>query len=216
MADLDDPVFDEGVDLTSLETNLSRIDDGMRKCHRCKKIMPLTEEYFHRDNRNASKFKYTCIKCLASPSKRQVQRDDRVARMLANMDLKMLQALGDSCEQLASEGLPHLAKFAEVGLRMYGGVEGLWQQMYANRLAANPGKDRHNIDMVLCRAITKLSETGAVKIPTELLTDEDLDREIEKKMRLIAFDVASEVEQESTEPSEDDLPDEEEPLSEAI
>lgn len=152
-----------------------------QECKICGNSLPLTEAHFYRDNRQRTGFRNTCKECLEE--KKEAKSNKEIEHRVQRMDLKMLETLERMAAQKDSS-VPHLAKLVEVGMQCYGGLTSFMQQMYANRLAAKPGsKERLQYDMVLIRAITELFRKDTVKVPVDLLDDEDLDKEIEKRMK---------------------------------
>ena len=154
---------------------------SQQECRECNESFPLTDEYFYRDNRARTGFRNICKSCLQQ--KEEDKRDKEIERRVGHMDIKMLETLERLAEQ-DDKSVPHLAKLVEVGMHCYGGLTAFMQQMYANRLAAKPGsKERLQYDMIMVRAITELFRKDTVKIPVDLMSDEDIEKEIEKRTK---------------------------------
>jgi hypothetical protein len=161
-------------------------------CRVCGQSFPLTAQYWYRDARNRTGYSRRCKICNEkSHAKRSKQQARLMERYAQRLDTKLMKAVWDELKasDRTVEGLPHLARAVEFGLHLHGGLRGYLARIYANACAAPPGsKIRLEYDRMMWSAISKLTEMGQVKIPTDLLSDDDLKQEMEKQLRLIAQD----------------------------
>lgn len=99
-----------------------------------------------------------------------------------DMVLDLVNELGDM--KVDPNNLPHIASVLENLMRAFGGVEGFSRHVALNYLAAKPGSLTRNkmLQSIMSMAV-KVSESGAAKVPLELLDDSDIEREIEKRAR---------------------------------
>lgn len=99
-----------------------------------------------------------------------------------DMILELVNDMGSM--NVDPNNLPHIASVLENLMRAFGGVEGFSRHVALNYLASAPGSMARNkmLQSIMSMAV-KVSESGAAKVPLELLDDSDIEREIEKRAR---------------------------------
>lgn len=166
------------------------VPDGEKLCDECGTQFPATADYFHRDAYKEDGLKATCRSCR---SKRNiVSEDGAIATRLKKMELESAELL----DQLTSGGssIPHQAELLECLVHAMGGVQGFSKHVMATYLAATPGSATRQklLDMIVKLTI-KVTEHGDANLPVELMTDDDLEKELQRKlMRVKAFKAAAE------------------------
>lgn len=158
----------------------------------CARMLPLTDDWFHRDDSRDSGFRSVCKECRA--------KDKRVKegkKVLDDMD-KYDRALINTLDLMSSGGsdCPHIAEVFQHVMRIAGGAQGYAKQVWATYLAANPGSaTRQKILANIGTLMNQVTESGVAQVPNELLNDEDLQRKLktlEFKLRLRTGNVIDE------------------------
>lgn len=151
-------------------------------CNECAEQLPATEDYFYSDATRPDGLMSTCISCR---TKRQVERENRaIADKVDQLDRAAINVI----ERLANdEDLSHVPHVVEVYQRImeaYDGVGGFAQHFMANYLSAKPGSQirQRMLDKMINLAM-KISEEGMAQKPVELMTDEDLQLELERQAK---------------------------------
>lgn len=80
--------------------------------------------------------------------------------------------------------VPHISEVLESVLRLFGGSDGFAGALVAQFYAAPPGgRLRTQILESIVRLTAKVADSGATRAPAALMSDEDLEQEIEKRMQ---------------------------------
>jgi len=177
-------------DLIRSATNVVLETAPLQKCcgTRCGKEFPLTEEYWYRDSHSRTGFRKRCKACQdAYRDRRQDRAQKAINLRVRSLDHRMMVHIGQQLtSSRGSEGVPHLARFIEIGLGLHGGLEEFMARMFADRSVAAPGsKIRLDYDRIMCDCIKTLTMQGQVKMPLDLLSDEDLEREKRETLKLV-------------------------------
>jgi len=167
-------------DLDRADLDLEQELLSHQDCSKCGRSLPLTEQHWYRDNRRQNGFKRICKSCFNG--QQEALRDRSLEDRIACLDAKMIARL-ERMVAIEQPGIPHLAKFFETAVRACGGVDGLVQHMMAGMLMSKAGGEtRRKYVQMIWEASQKLSEMGLAKVPVDLLSDEDLEAEIQKRL----------------------------------
>lgn len=162
-----------------------------RKCKGCRNTFPLTPKNFHKDANDEFGYKPMCKKCRSVAAQ---ARDDR--QLVLNAKKIEEDAVGvlDSASSFlsvtstaaAKNNVPHLAELYEQMMWAFGGSEGMASK-YRETFERAPegGSVRKGILDTIMKTGEKVSEMGVAQVPTELIADDDLSREVQSRLRLI-------------------------------
>jgi hypothetical protein len=156
---------------------------NLRTCDDCGMDLPLNAMYFDRDNKAPGGFKGTCKQCRSEI--RKVRTDQEVLDKIAQLDKFTLRML-DNIAMGEGSRVPHVAELYERLVEAFGGSSGVARHALNTYLASKPDSQiRVKVLDILTRLAMKTTDTGAAKIPVELLSDADLQRVIEEKTKTI-------------------------------
>jgi hypothetical protein len=144
-----------------------------RECAACHKILPLTPKHFPRKLGHTHAFGNTCKSCKVK------------ARQLAKMEEMETQAAGLWLESADRGGssLPHTSELLECVMENFGGVRGFSNLLFKQYLEAAPGsRMRTSMLESITRLVVKASETGGTAKPVSLMTDDELEQAMAKKL----------------------------------
>ncbi len=153
---------------------------SQRECKTCHVKFPLTKDFWHRDNSSSDGYRKICKMCRAEEleKKRKDEVDDRLKK-LEDAGFSMLDNLVNGGSEV-----PHMAETFQRIMEAFGGPGGFASQLMSTYFRAAPGSQQRQriLDSVL-RLNIKVSESGAAKKSLEEMTNEELDKEIEKSVR---------------------------------
>ena len=153
-----------------------------KQCKNCHVEYPVNKEFWHRDNSSSDGFRSTCKMCRAEEleKSRKKKLDDRVTKIEdAGIELLDNMAKGGS-------SVPHMAETFQRIMEAFGGPGGFSQQVMSTFYRAAPGSlQRQRILEAVLRLNIKVSESGAAQKSLEELTNEEIDKEIEKSFQAI-------------------------------
>lgn len=153
----------------------------------CGESLPISAQYFDRDNSNENGFKGICKICRSEQRRHKDNEEiaERV-RMLDKATLKALTGLATSPKaDLVS--VPHMATCLEHLIGVFGGPQGYAQHSMANYLMAKPGsQNRVKILQMVQQLFIKVSEAGYAQVPLEKMTDEQLRIHKEEQIRKLS------------------------------
>ena len=154
-------------------------DDEML-CTGCNEWLPKSPEYFDRDAAREGGLRPVCKQCRVK--QREVRRMQELQEQIKELDEHSLSIL-DKITRTGSD-VPHVAEVFQRLMEAYDGAGGFAQHFMAQYLTAKPGSTVRTkmLDLVL-RLAQKTSESGAARIPIELLEDEDLQVQFNKGMQ---------------------------------
>jgi hypothetical protein len=162
-----------------------------RLCNGCKKTFPLTPNNFHRDADDEFGYKALCKKCRLTAAK---ARDDRRLVNNANSLKRDADEILDAATSFlqvtssaaAKNSVPHLAELYEQMMWAFGGSEGMASK-YRETFERAPegGSVRKGILDTIMKTGEKVSEMGVAQVPTELIADDDLSKEVQSRLKLI-------------------------------
>lgn len=146
---------------------------GTRRCDTCGELYPLHADYY-RPTGNGDTFEYVCMKCRKrKEAEEEIQKIEEDA-----MDrLRSLPLSGGS-------NIPHTAELLEGAMVAFGGTAGFSNLLLKQYLDAKPGsRIRSGILEMITRLASKNTEVGGAKKPTELMSEEELEAEIELRLK---------------------------------
>lgn len=146
---------------------------GTRRCDTCGELYPLHADYY-RPTGNGDTFAYVCVKCeKRKAAEEEIQKIEEDA-----MDrLRSLPLSGGS-------NIPHTAELLEGSMVAFGGTAGFSNLLLKQYLDAKPGsRIRSGILEMITRLASKNTEVGGAKKPTELMSEEELEAEIELRLK---------------------------------
>ena len=153
--------------------------EGRKVCSQCCIEMPATADYFDIDQEKPDGLKGACKKC------RKEYRELKEARELDARMQKLDEQLMKTLELASVTGgsdVPHIAEILQKIVALFGGSQGVAMQFMGTYLQSKPGSNQR---MRMLQSVLKLTNdvtvSGAAKVPVELMSDEDIQREIEKR-----------------------------------
>lgn len=149
-----------------------------KSCARCAEELPI--EAFDRDASKPDGYKSHCKKCRAAAlESRRLQQAGQVLQELQN---GLIRNLAHS--KPGGPDLPHIAEVCQSIIHLFGGVDGMAQQFLANYIAAKPGSlTRERMLSNLMKMNAVVSDSKKVEMPVELMSDQDLQAEIEERKK---------------------------------
>jgi|TARA_R110000824_G_scaffold180900_4_gene361506 hypothetical protein len=150
-----------------------------KECNKCFTIMPLTDEFWHRDSDKDDGFKGVCKMCRSEQVKKQKDRalDERVAK-INERGFKFLEKITET-----GSDVPHIAETFQRLIEAFGGPDGLSQWYMAEFLSSAPGSGQRQryLDTVM-RMNIKTSELGAAQKSLDQLTEDEITHELDKRL----------------------------------
>ena len=146
---------------------------GTRRCDTCGELYPLHSDYYYPTG-NGDTFEYVCIKC-----KKRKEAEEEIQKIEEDaMDrLRRLPLSGGN-------NIPHTAELLEGAMVAFGGTAGFSNLLLKQYLDAKPGsRIRSGILEMITRLAAKNTEVGGAKKPTELMSEEELEAEIELRLK---------------------------------
>ena len=148
---------------------------GMKVCGHCLNEFPANQDYFDRDMSKPDLLRNWCKECRKN--KQEMKRLNDAATVIEAMDKELLRGLTQS--KNGGSNVPHIAQLCEAIVQILGGHQGVAQHFVATMLAAKPGSQtRERMLSAVIKTITALSDSNKVSMPAELMSDEDLDKEL--------------------------------------
>lgn len=176
----------------------------MKRCEACGRVLPLTEEAFHKDPNAVDGYRSDCKVCrnqqLASASHTAIGNE--MARRFEQADLEFLKIIESLPPATEMDNVPHMAALYERLNYYLGGADGWARHMMMVYLQSGPAI-RARILFKLSELGVHVSKEGYARVPVDMLSTEDLERELEKRIQLISV--------KSTKPTEEAKPEEPKP-----
>lgn len=161
-------------------------------CGACERSYPLTSKFWHRDSDSETGYRVVCKQCRQTLA--TTAAADRLNSTLSDIERRALDTLGrlSSKEHFENgSAIPHLNELYESMISAFGGADGLGMHLMATFLASKPGsKQRVQILQSLLRVSERCTEIGAVDKPLAVLTDDEIDLEIGKRIRPMVIEAA--------------------------
>lgn len=162
----------------------------LKTCACCNRQLPLDPDYFHRNASKPDGFHGECKTCRAVMNRtKKSQPETRkevtgAAEQIQELEDQALDTLHNLRRASGkSTNLPHMSTSLEHILDVFGGSKGFAHHCVAEYFMAKGGsllRQRFLSDIL--RLIVKVSESGAATVPLEHLSEEDLEREIKRRM----------------------------------
>lgn len=150
-----------------------------RACEACGIIRPLTPRYFPRVPGTQHTYQHICKACFKAQKVKQ--RMDRAATRVTR---KFLES---KAVKEGGSNIPHVSELLESVYTLFGGVNGLANQLAMTYHASPPGgRIRTTILDTIVRLTQKAAESGATQKPVSLMTDEELEQRLADKVAIAA------------------------------
>jgi len=158
--------------------------EGKKTCTRCADIMSL--EKFDVDNSKADGRKSVCKRCRAEKMRDDYRID--IANKALELDQRAAKIIEKAVDELGPN-VPHIAELFHHLIDVFGGPQGLAQHCMSTYLMAKPGTPgRQKMLAMIMQIATKVTDTGAANLPLDLLSDADIERELEQRMRILKIE----------------------------
>lgn len=144
-----------------------------RQCDSCGNVYELTPKYFPRLPGTQATFQATCKKCKKEKKRR---------KKLDSLEGKAVDAfVGRVISGGAS--VPHTAELLESLMNYFGGVNGFASMAMKQYWDSDPGsRMRSSMLEMVVRLATKNTEQGGARKPIQLYTEDELEKEINKRL----------------------------------
>jgi len=154
------------------------VPEGMKRCSRCLSILLFRD--FDKDATKPDGHRYNCKRCRAT-TKAELERKE-IADKAAELDRRAV----DIISKVAGTGaasIPHVAELFHHLVDVFGGPEMLAQHCMGTYLVSKPGSPaRQKILSMIMQMAVKVTDSGAASMPLDLMTDEDIENELNKRM----------------------------------
>jgi hypothetical protein len=145
-----------------------------RQCDNCKQVKPLNKKHFPRLKGTQHNFQWVCRPCKTK------------IKQQAKMEGLERAAIGTYLSRTVSGGsnIPHTAELLEGIMHYFGGANGFASLVMKQYFESAPGSRMRNslLEMVV-RLASKNTEQGGAKKPIDLYSEEELEAEIDKRLR---------------------------------
>jgi hypothetical protein len=154
-------------------------------------------KFFDTDRKNKDGFKTRCRECrhkhrLEVAASERDRRSGRIEKMMEKL-------LGSA--QFGGSEVPHIAEIFSKIVGLFGGANGLAMAAAQTYLQAPPGSSiRQKIISQLLTLGNQVTQTGAAKVPDELLSEEELEAKVKRitgSKRTVVEVEASDIEDET-------------------
>lgn len=148
-----------------------------KQCLLCQHVKSLTPKHFRRVGGPNGDWKPVCKSC--EEKARRKKRMDRVERKAVE---HMLNAAA-----IGGSNIPHTAELLESIMHYFGGASGFASLVLKQYFESDPGSRTRNavLEMVM-RLAAKNTEQGGARKPIQLYSEEELEEEIDKRIRQVA------------------------------
>lgn len=145
----------------------------VRQCEECQKVLPLNLKYFPRVAGTQDTFQFICKSCKAEKKKQ--------AR-LKHIESAAVSTFTDRAT-VGGSNIPHTAELLESIMNYFGGANGFASLLMKQYFESPPGsRIRNQIIEAVIRLASKNTEQGGARKPTSLLSEEELETEINKRL----------------------------------
>ena len=143
----------------------------------CQHVKPLNDKYWKRYGGKNGDFKTTCKTCDRKAV--AAKRMDRIERKAVDHMLASV-AIGGS-------NIPHTAELLESIMHYFGGANGFASMLLKQYFESPPGsRIRTSVLEMIVRLAAKNTEQGGAKKPIQLYSEEELEQEIDNRIRQVA------------------------------
>lgn len=144
-----------------------------RQCEACQQVFPLTPAKWPRVPGSQQAFRYTCKTC--HKKKKQKAKMDRLEGAAVEAYLAKTISGGSN--------VPHTAELLESIMHYFGGTNGFASILLKQYFESPAGsRMRNSILEMIVRLAAKNTEQGGAKKPVQLLSEEELEAEINKRL----------------------------------
>jgi hypothetical protein len=179
MADMDD----KDAELLEMEKFLDDADTRQLCSGSCGRMLPINGTYFHRDARRESGFVTKCKHCASQD--RENHRNQAIMETVERLESESIKILLDPRLQFLEQA-PHTATLLEEVMACFGGPQGFARHVMGQYLASKPGSmGRTKILQLVLTLTEKVTAAGKSKQTFDMLSDEDLQRETDRRLTAI-------------------------------
>jgi hypothetical protein len=171
--------FEEAVEAENAEPRANPLgddyvpDSGWRVCEACRTPKPLNHKNFRKAPDGKKGHDYVCVPC-----RKALKAKQKLERMETNACMAFVAK--------ASSGgshVPHTSELLESVMDLFGGSNGFATQLVRQYYAAPAGgRIRTSILDMVVKLTGKVAESGATRAPVALLTDEELEKELNERI----------------------------------
>ena len=184
------PLTDEEVERRMEQMRVDYEHDNYQRCSECGEEKHLNPDFWHRDKEKASGFKTVCKGCRNKNKQEDVDRKvvERTGDILREkaeaIEHKAITFLDIATQSDVERGAPHIAEIYEQIMHVFQGPEGVARMYLATFLQAPEGGSvrQRILDKIMATG-QKVSEMGVAQVPTELLSDEELEKAIDVRLK---------------------------------
>jgi len=162
--------------------NAPRLPNGSKTCSECGDDLPATTQYFDQDQTKDDGLRTVCKHCRLQvrEEKERKKRDERL-QMVDDAAFNLLHKVSRG-----GSDVPHVAELYQRLMDVFDGSGGFAAHFMAQYLEAKPGSTtRTKMLELLTRLGMKVSESGAARIPVEMMSDLDLQHEVAEQARRV-------------------------------
>lgn len=145
-----------------------------RQCDNCKQVKPLTPKHFPRVVGTQHNYQWICRPCKVK------------VKQQAQMERMERKAIGTYLSRTVTGGanVPHTAELLEGIMHYFGGANGFASLVMKQYFESPPGSRMRNslLEMVV-KLASKNTEQGGARKPIDLYSEEELEQEIDKRLR---------------------------------
>lgn len=160
------------------------VGKGEKACKGCAKVLEYTPKNFPIFRKQRT----LCFNCVVG--RKEARRAQRNARNRDTMDKSEEALVNAFCAKVRAGGLkggakvPHSAELLESIMTFYGGVDG-FAAMLMKHFWASPsgGQQRGKVLEMISKLVTANADQGGSKIPLSLWTEEELEKELEERLK---------------------------------
>jgi hypothetical protein len=159
---------------------------SVKRCEGCGKTFPLRDDFFHRDPSSVDGFRSECKVCRNGmlTAKAKTTAEKEVEKRKEAADLKLIKIIEDTPQVNEVDDLPHTTLLYQRLNSYFGGADGWARHMALLYLTGGPAI-RSRVLFKIAELGVKVSEDGHARVPVDLMTTEDLERELEKRIKAI-------------------------------
>lgn len=151
---------------------------GLKECGKCRKELPANTDFFDKDKSKTDGLKGWCKQCRQA--KKDLERNQHAAQMLETLDKTVMANLAKA--KPGGSAMPHATEIYQCLMGMVGGPQGFAMHWAATFIASKPGSmTRERMLSALQKLAVAVSEDGKVNKPTELLSTEELQAELDRR-----------------------------------
>lgn len=148
-----------------------------KQCIVCQHVKSLTEKNFRRYGGKDGDWKTVCRSCEG-----KAQRQRKLDKIEKKAVAHMLDAAA-----IGGANIPHTAEMLEAILHYFGGTNGFASLLLKQYFESPPGsRIRTSVLEMIVRLASKNTEQGGAKKPIQLYSEDELEAEIDKRIRQVA------------------------------